>query len=536
MKKILVTLFLVLTWTPLVWAAQSFETKALDPMIVQHDGRLKPVLTFSEEVVWIITGKKHLPERGPVDSALYLFLNPKRAYGMDIIPITYHPLLKTLGLSKEKKYYSLQTLQENPNFSPLLKQAEAKKAAGQKLNGTENKALETASRAAILQRLLSGDLLRILPPAKPHPTIWGSLAEIEMYGEATQKSVSALIQGLGESLDRDQAGFDRNAKELIQTLQGLAPSLYPTGPKVQMELFYDRSHLFQKAWFFYLIGFIFFLLPKTKGKIFPVLAWIGTGTGFLAQTAALTIRVVIAGRPPVSNMFESLIFLGWGLMVFAIIFAIVFRNRSLAAIGSLLGFLTLLISDLLPIDSNVGALVPVLRSNYWLTIHVLTIVTSYAAFTFAMGIGHYNLGVYIVAPRRTDIVKTTTLFLYRIIQLGIVFLAAGTILGGVWANESWGRFWGWDPKETWALISLIGYLIIVHGRAKGWLNDFGLAVSSLVGFLLILMTYYGVNFVLGQGLHSYGFSSGGTPYAMGFVIFELVFITIASVRYLKLSK
>ena len=148
-----------------------------------------------------------------------------------------------------------------------------------------------------------------------------------------------------------------------------------------------------------------------------------------------------------------------------------------------------------------------------------------------MAIGHLNLGLYFFAPQRAALLKTFSLFLYRALQVGTLFLAVGTMLGGVWASYSWGRFWGWDPKETWALIALLGYLAILHGRMVGWFKDFGTAVGSLLGFLLVLMAWYGVNFVLGTGLHSYGFGSGGYAYVGGFVAFEVLVIVGALMRY-----
>jgi cytochrome c biogenesis factor len=114
--------------------------------------------------------------------------------------------------------------------------------------------------------------------------------------------------------------------------------------------------------------------------------------------------------------------------------------------------------------------------------------------------------------------------------VGTLLLATGTMLGGVWASYSWGRFWGWDPKETWAFIALLGYLAILHGRMVGWIREFGMAVGAILGFLLILMAWYGVNFVLGTGLHSYGFGSGGYAYVGGFVAFELLVIVAAVLR------
>ena len=130
----------------------------------------------------------------------------------------------------------------------------------------------------------------------------------------------------------------------------------------------------------------------------------------------------------------------------------------------------------------------------------------------------------------TALFKTLSLFLYRALQVGTLLLATGTMLGGVWASYSWGRFWGWDPKETWAFIALLGYLAILHGRMVGWIREFGMAVGAILGFLLILMAWYGVNFVLGTGLHSYGFGSGGYTYVGGFVAFEILVILAAVLR------
>jgi ABC-type transport system involved in cytochrome c biogenesis permease subunit len=172
----------------------------------------------------------------------------------------------------------------------------------------------------------------------------------------------------------------------------------------------------------------------------------------------------------------------------------------------------------------------VLRDNMWLTLHVLTITLGYAAFLLAAGLGHVSLALHALAPGRSALIRSLSTFLYRSLQAGTLLLAAGTLLGGVWASYSWGRFWGWDPKETWALIALLGYLALLHGRFLGWFRDFGIAVGSILGFLGVLMAWYGVNYVLGTGLHSYGFGTGGLGYALAFVAAELVVIAAAVLR------
>jgi len=249
------------------------------------------------------------------------------------------------------------------------------------------------------------------------------------------------------------------------------------------------------------------------------------------------IRCLIAGRPPVSNMYESVIWVSFGSMIFALIFEAIYRSRFFILAASILSTIGLVLADNLPnvLSPNIMPLVPVLRSNFWLTIHVLTITLSYAALMLAMGVGQVTLGFYAFKPQAKDKIKSLNLFVYRVIQVGVVLLAAGTILGGVWANYSWGRFWGWDPKEVWALIALLGYVAILHGRYAGWLRDFGLVAWSVLAFLLVMMAWYGVNFVLGVGLHSYGFSSGGFKEVIGFVVLMLGWVGFATWRYKKIK-
>src|SRR5690606_14365338 len=143
-----------------------------------------------------------------------------------------------------------------------------------------------------------------------------------------------------------------------------------------------------------------------------------------------------------------------------------------------------------------------LQSNFWLATHVLIITLGYAAFLLALAVAHIALGKVILGGKPSAAIYN---YIYRALQIGVLLLAVGTILGAVWANYSWGRFWDWDPKETWALIALLAYLFLLHGRIAGLWGGFGLAVGSVLGFLTVVMAWYGVNFVLGVGLHSYGF-------------------------------
>ncbi len=191
--------------------------------------------------------------------------------------------------------------------------------------------------------------------------------------------------------------------------------------------------------------------------------------------------------------------------------------------SSLISALVVIYGNLLPIESGMDVLVPVLRSNYWLTIHVMTIVASYGAFGLAMGLGHRHIVLFLGKKMDIHATSQSINLIYQTIQIGVLLLGAGTILGGVWANESWGRFWGWDPKETWALITFLAYLFIIHLKFSGKINHFWTAVSAILGFLFVLMTWYGVNFVLGRGLHSYGSGSGGLAWIIYYLAAEALF-------------
>ena len=220
----------------------------------------------------------------------------------------------------------------------------------------------------------------------------------------------------------------------------------------------------------------------------------------------------------------------------------VYERRSFGLVVTAVAFAGTFIAWFFPIPGKqFSPLQPVLRDNFWLTIHVLTIVSSYAAGALAWGLGCLSLGYYLVGTYRPsqslhsgkrppEACAALAGFIYKSMQVAVLLLAAGTILGGLWADVSWGRFWGWDPKEVWALVSLLAYLIILHGRYAGWIGNFGLAAGSVLGAAVIGMSWYGVNFLLGAGLHSYGFGQGGQTEFFVFLIANFLLLAAAAWR------
>jgi cytochrome c-type biogenesis protein CcsB len=247
------------------------------------------------------------------------------------------------------------------------------------------------------------------------------------------------------------------------------------------------------------------------------------------------IRVYLAGRPPVSNMYETVVWVPWCCVLLGLILERVQKSKMLLTCASAVAIFCLILTDLAPtvLDASIQPLEPVLRSTFWLSTHVLIITLSYSAFFLAFALGDLMLFYYLRDENKyAQQIRIGTHSIYRSIQVGIVLLAFGIILGGIWADYSWGRFWGWDPKETWALISLLGYVALLHGRLVGWVKNFQLAAAAVVGFSLIMMSWYGVNFVLGAGLHSYGFGAGGVEYVTGFVVLHFLWVAyVSTVRY-----
>jgi ABC-type transport system involved in cytochrome c biogenesis permease subunit len=228
-------------------------------------------------------------------------------------------------------------------------------------------------------------------------------------------------------------------------------------------------------------------------------------------------------------MYESVIFVGAGAAVVGLIFECLYRRRYVLLAASVVAAFSLVLADNCPLvlDPSVRPLEPVLRSNFWLITHVMTVTLSYAVFALALGIGNITLGCFLFGSSNRALVGELSRLTYKAIQAGVLLLAAGIILGGVWADYSWGRFWGWDPKEVWALVALLGYLAVLHARFVGWVGQRGLAAAAVVCFSLVIMAWYGVNFILGAGLHSYGFGGGGKGYVFAAVVIQLAYAAAA---------
>jgi cytochrome c-type biogenesis protein CcsB len=515
------------------------EVAPLRGIAIQSGGRTKPLDTFARETARRVMGAKPFGLEGvqglePTEWVLAMLAAPERWRAEPIVKVTHSGLRQAAGLPNDQDRYSFEDLASHEGFLGATEMVHAKLRRDEDIDPVESELANLYDTLSIMSGVMSGEALRIIPHPDDPKATWYSIADLNKPQVPQAQRVRALVSALLSAyVAGDRPGVETAAAGLASRLAAIAPAVYPTEGDLAREVHYNRAKPFRTAWILYLLGFLALIASfPLNSKVVSRVGMAFVVGGFAMNAYGMALRTMISGRAPVTNMYETVVFVAWGGVLFALIFEGIYKVRYFAATAAGLGTLCLILADNVPIlDGAISPLVPVLRDNMWLTVHVLTIMLGYAAFTLAMGLGHVNLSLYFFAPGRVALLKSLSLFLYRALQVGTLFLAVGTLLGGVWASYSWGRFWGWDPKETWALIALLGYLAVLHGRFVGWIKDFGLAVGSILGYLLVLMAWYGVNFVLGTGLHSYGFGSGGYTYIGGFVAFEIAVIAAALLRH-----
>ena len=491
-------------------------------LIVQDaGGRMKPINTFSSELLRKVSHENTY--KGMNSDQVFLSMTQGGNIWIQV-PLIYmksgnDSIRKIIGIDADKKYASFIDFFDNQGNYKLLPYLEnAYKSANP--NQFEKDFIETDKKVNIMEDALSGTILKIFPIPDDLNNKWVSFPELAnagMKGMAatyTQNILQMYFNALEEaSVSKDY----KQADGLLESINGFqkkyGSKVLPSDEKITSEILYNKYDVFQKLPYWYMYAAILMLLftilkifKERKSLNFLVNTMhIIVGLLFALHTFALIARWYISGHAPWSNAYESIIYVAWATMFFGLAFDR--KSKLTVASSAFVAAMILTAAYMNWIDPEIGNLQPVLNS-YWLMIHVAIIVASYGPFALGMILGVVSLILILFTTESNKEkmklnIKEITYINEMALTIGLIMLTIGNFLGGQWANESWGRYWGWDPKETWALISIMVYAFVIHSRfvpaLRGkWIFN----LMSVFAFLSIMFTYFGVNFHL-VGLHSY---------------------------------
>lgn len=469
-------------------------TKDLESMPVQAGGRVKPLLVHANETIKFITGKTRLNDQ----SALEIYCN--------------------LSLSSIEKGGFI-------NIPLKVEHIEAKE-----LMGMEKKATTLPADEAIGKKdIVRANLMRMkksTPLKKELNKVWARIAAYEAMKDGKSWTVPLFPQG--QTLWHGISDIAKEKEDIKGWLDGQKEKyIEANGDDFLLELTYVKSHIFDFAMLAAIVGIFATVLFKAPlAGVIVAVATVGI------EIAGMIMRIMVSGRAPITNMYETVMFSGFGALVIALLVMIWKKDKIflLAGLGYnvLCLFMMKFANNML--DPSISPLVPVLRDNFWLSTHVTTIILSYAALALS-----WILANIILVRNRFGKLSAADYRYYEklvavSINVGVVLLAAGIILGGVWADYSWGRFWGWDPKETWSLIVLLFYMALLHGKYTKWVNTHRFVIAAAGGFMTVMMAWFGVNYILATGLHSYGFSEGGAIFLGSFFAIQTLILIIFGIK------
>ncbi|MBC8237475.1 MAG: cytochrome c biogenesis protein CcsA [Helicobacteraceae bacterium] len=521
-------------------------------LIVQDSGgRMKPMNTLATEVLAKVYKSSTLSIGGHTLNAdqviLGMMVKPESYKNVKMIKTKDEKINKIIGAVSDAKYASFAQFFEDPDGIRGYKLAELVDSAVRKeakhRDKFDKKVLEIDEKVNISFMVFTGQLVKIWPKPKDENDKWFPTIEAlqtfdDISGEEVRRNAVDYFTAVDSSVVSGDWSAATTALAAIAEYQKKhGASVYPSETKIAAEVFYNEMQIFERIYPIYLLmGFILLVMSFTKilkpnFKIdryskFSLYILVAL---FVAHTFGLANRWYIGGHAPWSNGYESMIFIGWATVLAGFIFS----KRSpmtMASTGVLTG-LILFVAHLNWMNPQVTNLVPVLNS-YWLSIHVSMITSSYGFLGLSALLGFITILLFILKTKKNEkhisySIKELNAINEMSIMVGLVLLTIGNFLGGVWANESWGRYWGWDPKETWALVTILVYAIILHMRfIKSIYSDFNFSVITTFAYTSVLMTYFGVNYYL-SGLHSY---AAGDPVPIPDfvpVTYTILFLVIA---------
>lgn len=490
-------------------------------VIQDAGGRMKPINTFSSELLRKVS---HMETYNGMNSDQVLLSMTEYAKIWIEVPLIYikagnDSIRKIIGIDKEASYAPfISFFDEKGNYKLSRYLDDAFKNANP--NQFEKDFIETDKKVNLMESALSGRILKIFPIPNDANNKWISYLELNesgMKGMDSTYTKSVLPLYFGTLTNAADTKDYKTANELLESINGFqkkfGAKVRPSEEKISLEILYNKSDIFKNLFMAYFtvgcLMLIFTILNIIFEKKILRIAinsfHIIIGILFGLHTIGLIARWFISGHAPWSNAYESIIYVAWATMFFGLAFDR--KSKLTVAASAFVTSMILFAAFMNWIDPEIANLQPVLNS-YWLMIHVAVIVASYGPFALGMILGTVSLLLILFTNEKNKAkmdlnIQEITYINEMALTVGLIMLTIGNFLGGQWANESWGRYWGWDPKETWALISIMVYAFVIHARfvpsLRGkWIFN----LMSMFAFVSILFTYYGVNFHL-VGLHSY---------------------------------
>ena len=509
-------------------------------------GRMKPIHTFSSELLRKLSGKEKYKDMSANQVFLSMMLNPGVWYTVDLIEVgkwQNDSIRRVIGVPAGTKYVKATDFFDEKGAYKLRSYLEQATSTTNPSN-FEKDIKKVGERLSLLDMALSGNMVKIFPLLNDENNKWVSAVEYRsgnyqvqdsLYSNFIRNAIPFYLNSLQQSIvTGDYSQPDRMLEAFKQNQKNHGEEVLPSDNKVKTEIIYNKLDLFNRLYKYYaMVGVILFLVLMIQifkeRKILKAFAYLLKGTiilFFIWHTIGLVLRWYISGHAPWSDAYESILYVSWATMGIGL--ALGRKSELTIAASAFVTSMLLWIAHQSWVDPAIANLQPVLDS-YWLMIHVAVIVGSYGPFTVGMILGVVSLLLMILTTdknkKRMGLnIKELTVINELALTAGLVMLTIGNFLGGQWANESWGRYWGWDPKETWALISIMVYAFVLHmrlvpGLRGKWIYNF----ASVLAFSSIMMTYFGVNFYL-VGLHSY--ASGEQVITPSFVWFTVLGVFI----------
>lgn len=516
-------------------------------LLQSHKGRTEPTATLASEIMRKVAKKNKWQGMNATEVFLSMQANPEQWKNVPVIKVANPELRKMLGINSDYAMFNQIVLPRDMGgyrLNAAVSEAFAKKSSER--NKLDKEIINVDERVNILFNVFSGNFLTVYPVPGHENQKWVTANDAGALGsEGETFARQATENYLNAVASRDWGTASQILNQIKNYQQKEGAQIIPSKTKIKLEILYHKWDIFGKLSKILLTaGLVLLLLqlytifnPKMKLTTLKQIAFFLILVLFTAQTAGLVIRWYISGHAPWSNGYESMIFVSWATLLTGLIF--VRRSEITLSLTTLLAGITLLVAGFSWMSPEITNLVPVLKS-YWLIVHVAIIMASYGFLGIGAMLGFLNLVLFIFRNDKNKVrvnhtIRELVVIIHISLILGLIMLAAGSFIGGVWANESWGRYWGWDPKETWAMVTILVYTFIVHmHKIPGFKGNYAVSAASLVGFGSVLMTYFGVNYYL-SGLHSYA-QGEPAPIPAGVYVAIVIVLLLVLVAFISDKK